>query len=158
MQTLSTDARNLNWLVSSFVSRVAAVTEAVVVSSDGLLIAMSDSLDRAVGDRLAAVAAGLMSIARGAGQPVHAGAVSQIIIEMEHALLIVMRYVDLYWYIIPNFQNPTYPGMPFGFHISWLYIAAPVAIGGFWLWFFFARLAERPVLPIHDPILRRLVE
>lgn len=94
MQTLSTDARNLNWLVSSFVSRVAAVTEAVVVSSDGLLIAMSDSLDRAVGDRLAAVAAGLMSIARGAGQPVHAGAVSQIIIEMEHALLIVMRISD----------------------------------------------------------------
>ncbi len=74
------------------------------------------------------------------------------------ALLIVMRYVDLYWYIIPNFQNPTYPGLPYGFHFSWLYIAAPVAIGGFWLWFFFARLAERPVLPIHDPILRRLVE
>ncbi len=94
MQTLSTDARNLNWLVSSFVSRVAAVTEAVVVSSDGLLIAMSDSLDRAVGDRLAAVAAGLMSIAKGAGQPGHSGAVSQIIIEMEHALLIVMRISD----------------------------------------------------------------
>lgn len=94
MQTLSTDARNLNWLVSSFVSRVAAVTEAVVVSSDGLLIAMSDSLDRAVGDRLAAVAAGLMSIAKGAGRPGHSGAVSQIIIEMEHALLIVMRISD----------------------------------------------------------------
>jgi predicted regulator of Ras-like GTPase activity (Roadblock/LC7/MglB family) len=91
MQTLSTDARNLNWLVANFVDRVEAVTEAVVVSSDGLLIAMSDSIDRAVGDRLAAVAAGLISIARGAGRR---GPVSQIIIEMEQALLIVMCVSD----------------------------------------------------------------
>jgi predicted regulator of Ras-like GTPase activity (Roadblock/LC7/MglB family) len=93
-QTLSTDARSLNWLVANFVDRVAAVTEAVVVSSDGLLIAMSDSLDRAVGDRLAAVAAGLISIARGAGRPMAAGPVRQIIIEMEQALLIVMCISD----------------------------------------------------------------
>jgi predicted regulator of Ras-like GTPase activity (Roadblock/LC7/MglB family) len=91
MQTLSTDARNLNWLVANFVDRVEAVTEAVVVSSDGLLIAMSDSIERAVGDRLAAVAAGLISIARGAGRR---GPVSQIIIEMEQALLIVMCVSD----------------------------------------------------------------
>ena len=94
MQTLSSDARNLNWLVASFVERVPSVTEAVVVSSDGLLIAMSDGFDRAGGDRLAAVAAGLISIARGAGQPMHSGAVSQIIIEMEHALLLVMCISD----------------------------------------------------------------
>ncbi|HZR13724.1 MAG TPA: roadblock/LC7 domain-containing protein [Acidimicrobiia bacterium] len=94
MQTLSSDARNLNWLVASFVERVPSVTEAVVVSSDGLLIAMSDGFDRASGDRLAAVAAGLISIARGAGQPMNAGAVSQIIIEMERALLLVMCISD----------------------------------------------------------------
>jgi predicted regulator of Ras-like GTPase activity (Roadblock/LC7/MglB family) len=94
MQTLSTDARNLNWLVASFVARVPAVTEAVVVSSDGLLIARSDELDRAIGDRLAAVAAGLISIAKGAGQPSRSGRVSQIIIEMEHALLVVMCISD----------------------------------------------------------------
>jgi predicted regulator of Ras-like GTPase activity (Roadblock/LC7/MglB family) len=94
MQTLSTDARNLNWLVGSFVSRVPSVAEAVVVSSDGLLIAMSDGLDRAAGDRLAAVAAGLTSIARGAGQPLDAGPVSQIVIELERALLLVMCISD----------------------------------------------------------------
>ncbi len=94
MQTLSTDARNLNWLVSNFVDRVAAVTEAVVVSSDGLLIAMSESIERAVGDRLAAVAAGLMSIARGAGRPMGSGAVRQIVIELEHSLLVVMCISD----------------------------------------------------------------
>lgn len=94
MQTLSTDARSLNWLVSNFVDRVAAVTEAVVVSSDGLLIAMSESIERAVGDRLAAVAAGLMSIARGAGRPMGSGAVRQIVIELEHSLLVVMCISD----------------------------------------------------------------
>ncbi|MBV8950661.1 MAG: roadblock/LC7 domain-containing protein [Actinobacteria bacterium] len=94
MQTVSTDARSLNWLVSNFVARVAAVTEAVVVSSDGLLIAMSDSLDRAVADRLAAVAAGLISIARGAGRPMGSGPVRQIVIELEHHLLIVMCISD----------------------------------------------------------------
>jgi predicted regulator of Ras-like GTPase activity (Roadblock/LC7/MglB family) len=94
MQTLSTDARNLNWLVGSFVARVPSVTEAVVVSSDGLLIAMSEGLERAAGDRLAAVAAGLTSIARGAGQPLDAGAVNQIVVELEHALLLVMCISD----------------------------------------------------------------
>lgn len=94
MQTLSTDARNLNWLVGSFVSRVPSVAEAVVVSSDGLLIAMSEGLERAAGDRLAAVAAGLTSIARGAGQPLDAGPVNQIVIELERALLLVMCISD----------------------------------------------------------------
>jgi predicted regulator of Ras-like GTPase activity (Roadblock/LC7/MglB family) len=94
MQTLSTEARNLNWLVGSFVNRVPSVAEAIVVSSDGLLIAMSDGLNRASGDRLAAVAAGLTSIARGAGQPLDAGPVSQIVIELERALLLVMCISD----------------------------------------------------------------
>ena len=39
MAELSTDARNLNWLVQNFVERVPGVNEAVVVSSDGLPIA-----------------------------------------------------------------------------------------------------------------------
>ena len=59
MNQLSSDARNLNWLVSNFVERVPGVKEATVVSSDGLLIALSDGLDRSSGDRLAAVSAGL---------------------------------------------------------------------------------------------------
>ena len=49
MNQLSSDARNLNWLVSNFVERVPGVQEATVVSSDGLLIALSDGLDRSSG-------------------------------------------------------------------------------------------------------------
>lgn len=90
MIQLSSEARNLNWLVSNFVGGVPGVTQAVVVSSDGLLVAMSDGLDRVAADRLAAVAAGLQSIARGASAPIAGGAVHEVIVELEHALLFVM--------------------------------------------------------------------
>jgi len=91
MNALSAEARNLNWLVSSFVEKVPGVKEAAVVSSDGLLIAASDGLGRAEADRLAAVAAGLMSIARGASGPIDAGRVNEVIIEYDWYLLFVMR-------------------------------------------------------------------
>ena len=71
--TQSCNVRNLNWLVSNFVERVPGVQEATVVSSDGLLIALSDGLDRSSGDRLAAVSAGLISIAKGGSAPIGGG-------------------------------------------------------------------------------------
>ena len=94
MIRLSTEARNLNWLVSNFVAGVPGVTEAAVVSSDGLLIAMSDGLDRVAADRISAVAAGMQSIARGASAPIGAGAVHEVIVEFEHAIFFVMSISD----------------------------------------------------------------
>ena len=91
---LSAEARNLNWLVSNFVERVPGVSEATVVSSDGLLIALSDGLDRSSGDRLAAVAAGLLSIAKGGSTPIGGGRVHEVIVEMDQAMLFVMRVSD----------------------------------------------------------------
>ena len=91
MTQLSSDARNLNWLVSNFVERVPGVKEATVVSSDGLLIALSDGLDRSSGDRLAAVSAGLISIAKGGSAPIGGGRVHEVIVEMDLAMLFVMR-------------------------------------------------------------------
>lgn len=41
---LSASAQNFNWLIDEFVEKSAGVTDAVAVSSDGLLIAMSRSL------------------------------------------------------------------------------------------------------------------
>jgi len=87
---LSNEARNLNWLVSNFVAGVPGVTQAAVVSSDGLLIASSDGIDRIAADRLAAVAAGLQSIARGASVPLGGGAVHEVIVELENVILFVM--------------------------------------------------------------------
>ena len=92
MQQLRAEARNLNWLVSNFVERVPGVLEATVVSSDGLLIAISDGLDRSSGDRLAAVSAGLLSIAKGGSTPIGGG--REVIVEMDNAMLFVMRVSD----------------------------------------------------------------
>lgn len=90
MIRLSTEARNLNWLVSNFVDGVPGVRDAVVVSSDGLLIATSDGVDRVAADRLSAVAAGLQSIGRGASTSVQGGPLLEIIVEYDQATLFVM--------------------------------------------------------------------
>ena len=49
---LTDEARNFNWLLSSFVDETAGVTDAMAVSSDGLLIARSNTL-RPRGERAA---------------------------------------------------------------------------------------------------------
>ncbi len=85
---------DLGFLLSSLVERVPGIRESAVVSSDGLLIALSANVDRATGDRLGAVAAGLLSVARGASTPMKAGGVHEIIVELEHALIVVMGISD----------------------------------------------------------------
>ena len=39
------------------------------------------------------------------------------------------------------------------FFVHWLDLAAPIAVGGLWLWMFFTQLAKRPLLAIGDPYL-----
>ena len=92
--TVPDSDQDLGFLLSNLVEHVPGIREAAVVSSDGLLIALSRDVDRASGDRLAAVAAGLMSVARGAGVPMRAGAVHEVIVELEHALIVVMGISD----------------------------------------------------------------
>ncbi len=94
MIELSAAARNLNWLVQSFAERVPGVSEAVVVSSDGLPIAASSGLDRAAADRFAAVSSGLIGLAYGAAGRFGGGSVTQIMIEMENAFLFVTGISD----------------------------------------------------------------
>jgi hypothetical protein len=59
-------------------------------------------------------------------------------------LLLVMRLVDLYWVVGPVFH-------PKEFALHWLDIAAPVGIGGIWVWMYMRQLKARPVLPERDP-------
>ena len=92
--TMSAEARNINWLVNSFVDRTPGVSEAVVVSVDGLPMAVSEGLDRDAADRFAAVASGLIGLAWGAAGRFGGGAVSQIVIEMENAFLFVTGISD----------------------------------------------------------------
>jgi predicted regulator of Ras-like GTPase activity (Roadblock/LC7/MglB family) len=94
MSDLSAEARNLNWLVVNFVDRVPGVSEAVVVSADGLPMAVSSGLDRDSADRFAAVASGFIGLAYGAAGRFGGGQVTQIVIEMERAFLFVTGISD----------------------------------------------------------------
>ena len=80
----------LVWLLDNLVSRVANVRQALVLSRDGLVVAMSQTMSKEEGDQLSALAAGVYSLARGTGQQVGGGEVRQAIIEMETAFLFVM--------------------------------------------------------------------
>ncbi|HZC99169.1 MAG TPA: roadblock/LC7 domain-containing protein [Actinomycetes bacterium] len=94
MTQLSKDAQNLNWLVNTFVSNTAGVTHAIVVSSDGLLLAISQQLDRARADQLAAVASGMASLTAGAARLLGAGRVNQTVVEMERGFVFVTTISD----------------------------------------------------------------
>ncbi len=62
------------------------------------------------------------------------------------AWLLVMRLADLYWLIAPAFQH----GEEYHFTFHWLYLAAPAALGGIWLWYFLGQLKQRPLMPEGD--------
>ncbi|MEV0395144.1 roadblock/LC7 domain-containing protein [Polymorphospora rubra] len=91
---MSQDARDLSWLVSGFAEKVPGVLHAVVVSSDGLLVAVSDHLPRDHADKLAAVTSGLMSITTGAAQMFDGDIVKQTVVEMGRGFFLVMNIRD----------------------------------------------------------------
>ncbi|MDH4147094.1 MAG: roadblock/LC7 domain-containing protein [Acidimicrobiia bacterium] len=84
---MSISARNVNWLLSNFVAETVGVEEAIAVSSDGLLMAMSSSMSRGNADKLAAAASGLRSLADGAARVMGKGGVNQVIVEMADGFL-----------------------------------------------------------------------
>ncbi len=94
MTKLSQAAQNLNWLITNFVERVPGVSHTVVVSSDGLLLAVSEGFPRDRADQLAAVASGLASLTTGAARVFEGGNVTQTVVEMERGFLFVMSISD----------------------------------------------------------------
>jgi hypothetical protein len=64
--------------------------------------------------------------------------------------LILMRWVDLFWIIEPNFSNT--------FQVTLADVVVPIAIGGFWLAYFFRNLSALPLLPAYDPSASEVLE
>jgi hypothetical protein len=64
--------------------------------------------------------------------------------------LMFMRFVDLFWIIEPNFSKT--------FTVTIADIVVPVALGGFWLAYFFRNLASLPLLPAYDPSAGEVLE
>jgi hypothetical protein len=68
--------------------------------------------------------------------------------------ILLMRMIDYYFHIGPS---PMISSSIEGFHISWMDFAAPIGIGGIWLWWFFKELKQRPLVPINDPFLENAI-
>jgi hypothetical protein len=64
--------------------------------------------------------------------------------------LLLMRYVDLFWIVEPNFSQT--------FTVTLADIVVPVAIGGLWLAYFFGNLNALPLLPAYDAYAYEVLE
>ena len=74
MAQKTASSADLTWLLDDLVGRVKQAEHAVVLSTDGLLMAASQGLSRDDAEHLAAIAAGIQSLARGAGKRFGGGA------------------------------------------------------------------------------------
>jgi hypothetical protein len=80
------------------------------------------------------------------------------------AALLVIRYVDLFMLVSPEFDvTGANLHLLAGEHesrifVHWLDFAAPLAVGGLWLWMFITQLMQRPLLAFADPYLREALE
>ncbi|MFD3653982.1 roadblock/LC7 domain-containing protein [Streptomyces sp. 24-1644] len=103
---LSTEARNLHWLLSNLVEEVPGVHSVTVVSSDGLMLLSSDpghlnapTADRRSGPRgssadLATIVSGIGSLTAGAAKLMDGGGVKQTMVAMDEGSVFVMSISD----------------------------------------------------------------
>jgi hypothetical protein len=64
--------------------------------------------------------------------------------------LMLMRYLDLFWMIEPNFSGTL--------GVTWADVVVPVAMGGLWLAYFFRNLNSMPLLPAYDMFAKEVFE
>ena len=86
--TLSSAAQNVSWMLDHFVRETAGVEQAVGVSSDGLLMAMSVRMPRGDADKLAATVSGMTTLATSAGGLLAKGGLAQVITEFADGYLV----------------------------------------------------------------------
>ncbi|QDY78998.1 roadblock/LC7 domain-containing protein [Streptomyces qinzhouensis] len=104
---LSTEARNLHWLLSNLVEEVPGLRSVAVVSSDGLLLLSSDpeqntaatgttSSDGPRGSSadLATIVSGIGSLTIGAARLMDGGGVKQTVVAMEDGCVFIMSISD----------------------------------------------------------------
>lgn len=87
--SVADDAQQFNWMLNNFVKETAGVTDSVAVSSDGLLMAKSNTLDDAGADQVAAIISGFVSLGQGATRCFGFEDLNQIIIAMKGGYLFV---------------------------------------------------------------------
>lgn len=77
-------------------------------------------------------------------------------------LIIFVRYVDLYWHIVPNFKDAAgwAPKGELAGHFSpnlWD-VVVPLAMASIWIALFFYNLTKRPLIPVYHPLVPEILE
>ena len=88
------DREDLNSLVNDFTMHVADIAHAIVVSADGMPLAMSEGIPDQAVEQLAAITSGLTSLAAGAARIVDAAPALQALVEMDEGLMFVRAVSD----------------------------------------------------------------
>jgi predicted regulator of Ras-like GTPase activity (Roadblock/LC7/MglB family) len=86
--------QDLGRLITDFAERVPGVLHAVVVTSDGVPVAVSDRIQPGQLEQFAAITAGLISLAWAAARISDTGAVTQALVTMERGTLVIMAIDD----------------------------------------------------------------
>lgn len=79
------------WLIRQFADDVPGVTHALIVSLDGLQLAASRGVTRDLGDQLAALTAGLLSMADRSASLLDLGASEYLTVRLPRGHLLFMR-------------------------------------------------------------------
>jgi uncharacterized protein len=85
---------DLNWLVNDFTMRVSDVAHAIVVSADGVPLALSAGIPPAAVEQFSAITSGLTSLVVGAARIMEAGLPLQALVEMDYGLMFVKAISD----------------------------------------------------------------
>ncbi|MBI2682287.1 MAG: hypothetical protein HYX26_03575 [Acidobacteriales bacterium] len=75
---------------------------------------------------------------------------------MVAAMLVLMRYLDLYWHILPNFADVSWPTG--NFDPTLWDLVVPAAMACVWFTLFFRELGTRPILPLYHPLFPQIME
>jgi hypothetical protein len=75
-------------LLASLVARTPGLAHAVLLSAQGVPVATSSALPPVRAEQLAAIGAGLLSLADGTGRSLSAGQTRQVIVEMTEGVLL----------------------------------------------------------------------
>jgi predicted regulator of Ras-like GTPase activity (Roadblock/LC7/MglB family) len=86
--------QDLNWLVTEFTTRVEDVAHAIVVSADGMPLALSADIPARAVEQFAAITSGLTSLMQTAARAFDGGAAMQALVEMDGGLMFVKAISD----------------------------------------------------------------
>jgi predicted regulator of Ras-like GTPase activity (Roadblock/LC7/MglB family) len=94
MNTKNHDVEEFNWLLNGFVRDAGGVSDALTVSTDGLLMAHSDSLDPQGAHQAAAIVSALVSLGQSAHRCLGFEALEQVIVAMDGGFLYLTAMGD----------------------------------------------------------------